>query len=253
MYIAIMIQLYNGNNIEVLQQGDVAYFKVINVFKALGLTWRSVEASLRRRGVLDLDLRRGANLAHLSSNNYKSNDPIYISEIALYQLAFRSNKPEAQEFARWCAEVIATVRKTGKYEIDSSKTQFKKHLDESTQKENSKLINAKNYANGVDTVIEYNRKNLRLHTGKSSSELKKIGKANGLKSRDLCSGKQVVRKLVPEKGAAMSFTDDLVMNENVEHEKAAQISLEFAQPLFKALINAGVDQDSINKIAGENG
>ena len=81
-----MIQLYEGNNIEVLQQGDVAYFKVMNVFKALGLTWRSVEVSLRRRGVLDLDLRRGASLAHLSSNNYKSNDPIYISEIALYQL-----------------------------------------------------------------------------------------------------------------------------------------------------------------------
>jgi len=247
-----MIQLYEGNNIEVLQQGDVAYFKVMNVFSALGLTWRNVDTSLRRRGVLDCDLRRGANLALLSSNKYKPNDPIYISEIALYQLAFRSNKPEAQKFARWCAEVIATVRKTGKYEIDKSKVKFKKHLNEQTQKENSKLINAKNYEKGVDEIIKYNSENLKLHTGKNSKELKELGKRNGLKSKDLTSGKQVVRKLIPEKGAAMSFTDDLVLEEGIDHLEAAKISLELAEPLFKALRNAGIDQNSINKIAGEN-
>lgn len=40
-----------------------------------------------------------------------------ISEPAVYKLAFRSNKPEADAFTNWVAsEVLPTIRKTGKYE-----------------------------------------------------------------------------------------------------------------------------------------
>lgn len=39
-----------------------------------------------------------------------------ISEPAVYKLAFRSNKPEADEFTNWVAsEVLPAIRKTGKY------------------------------------------------------------------------------------------------------------------------------------------
>jgi prophage antirepressor-like protein len=41
-----------------------------------------------------------------------------ISEPAVYKLAFRSNKPEADRFTNWIAsEVIPTLRRTGKYEV----------------------------------------------------------------------------------------------------------------------------------------
>lgn len=40
-----------------------------------------------------------------------------ISEPAVYKLAFRSNKPEADAFTNWIAsEVVPAIRKTGKYE-----------------------------------------------------------------------------------------------------------------------------------------
>ena len=40
-----------------------------------------------------------------------------ISEPAVYKLAFRSNKPEADEFTNWVAsEVLPTIRREGKYE-----------------------------------------------------------------------------------------------------------------------------------------
>lgn len=43
---------------------------------------------------------------------------IAISEAALYKLAFRSNKPEADTFTDWVAEeVLPSIRKTGKYVI----------------------------------------------------------------------------------------------------------------------------------------
>lgn len=42
---------------------------------------------------------------------------IFMTEPALYKLAFRSNKPEADAFTNWVAsEVLPAIRKTGKYE-----------------------------------------------------------------------------------------------------------------------------------------
>lgn len=43
-----------------------------------------------------------------------------ISEPAVYKLAFRSNKPEAEAFTNWVAgEVLPAIRKTGKYELST--------------------------------------------------------------------------------------------------------------------------------------
>ena len=45
-----------------------------------------------------------------------------ISEPAVYKLAFRSNKPEADAFTNWVAsEVLPAIRKTGKYEAKPGK------------------------------------------------------------------------------------------------------------------------------------
>ena len=41
-----------------------------------------------------------------------------ISEMAVYKLAFRSNKPEAERFTNWVAEVVLpAIRKTGGYHV----------------------------------------------------------------------------------------------------------------------------------------
>lgn len=43
-----------------------------------------------------------------------------ISEPAVYKLAFRSNKPEADEFTNWVAsEVLPAIRKTGGYQAQT--------------------------------------------------------------------------------------------------------------------------------------
>ena len=45
-----------------------------------------------------------------------------INEAALYKLAFRSSKPEADRFVNWVAgTLLPTLRKTGRYEIDKPK------------------------------------------------------------------------------------------------------------------------------------
>lgn len=53
-----------------------------------------------------------------SDHNLNTNQSLkFISEPAVYKLAFRSNKPQADAFTNWVAsEVLPSIRKTGKYE-----------------------------------------------------------------------------------------------------------------------------------------
>jgi len=43
------------------------------------------------------------------------NEMMFITEKAMYKLVMRSNKPEAEEYADWVAEVLIEIRSTGMY------------------------------------------------------------------------------------------------------------------------------------------
>jgi len=243
-----MIQIYENKPIEVLcDKNGNAFFKAQEIFKALDLTWRNTDTSLRSRGIDDIDIRRGTNLMPLKSEEISIHDAVYVSEIAMYKLVFRSNKPEANKFTHWAASVIKELREKGTYSI-ASPIIMQKHYSNEYQKYNSKKINSKNYLEGgAKQTIEYNLKNMELHTGKKPKELKEIGLKMGLKKSECTSGKEVVRRLRPDIAAGMSFTDSLVNEDGIQHEKAAKLSLEFGVPLFRALIEAGIDSNRLIK------
>lgn len=49
---------------------------------------------------------------------FATRDLVFISEPAVYKLAFRSNKPEADVFTNWVAsEVLPAIRKGGEYKV----------------------------------------------------------------------------------------------------------------------------------------
>jgi prophage antirepressor-like protein len=243
-----MIQIYENKPIEVLcDDNGNAFFKAQEIFKALSLTWRDTETSLRGRGIDNDDIRRGVQLVPLNSGGITIHDAVYISEIAMYKLVFRSNKPEANKFTHWAATVIKELREKGTYSI-SSPIVMKKHNSEQYQKDNSKKINSKNFIEGgTKQTIEYNRKNMLLHTGKTPHEIIQLGLEKGLKKSAATSGKQVLRKFRPDIAAGMSFTDSLVNEDGLQHETAAKISLELGIPLFRALLEAGVKENRLIK------
>lgn len=248
-----MIQLYEINEnkkftVQVLSDGDTVFFKARDVFDVLGLKWRNTAISLVARKVKKENIRKGEELLPVDSPKAHGNLAVYISESSVYQLAFRSNKKEAAEFTDWAANVIVQIRKTGKFELAGGEgIDIKKHCDTDVQKDNSKKINAKNFeAGGTDQVRAYNRKNCQLHAGgMTPSEVKAFGKKKGLKSKDTSSAKQVIRKLKPELAAGMSFTDGLVHDNGVDHEKAVAVSLEHAVPLFQKLMELGIKEDKL--------
>lgn len=106
-----------------------------------------------------------------------------LHESGMYKLALASNLDKAKPFKDWITkEVLPAIRKTGGYSMFSQGQKLLVHTSVAVQKANSKEINAQNFENGIDTVIEYNRNSCILHTGHRPSEIKKLGKEAGLKA-----------------------------------------------------------------------
>ena len=63
-------------------------------------------------------LENGSQVATISDGLHMSLQATLIKEPAVYKLAFRSNKPEAEAFTEWVAEeVLPSIRKTGSYSV----------------------------------------------------------------------------------------------------------------------------------------
>lgn len=99
---------FNNFPIRTQSEGDQLWFSVADVCKALDITWSGATLKL-----IPSDWQKLLRLNNFST--YRSLR--MISEPAVYKLAFRSNKPEADTFTNWIAsEVVPAIRKTGKYE-----------------------------------------------------------------------------------------------------------------------------------------
>lgn len=105
---------FKGFSIRTQVEESQVWFAAKDVCAALGITWTGHSLSAIpadwQRVVKLTTLRRGAQGLRV------------ISEPAVYKLAFRSNKPEADAFTNWVAsEVLPAIRKTGKYEVKLEK------------------------------------------------------------------------------------------------------------------------------------
>lgn len=174
----------------------------------------------------------------LSSSN--ASTIMLLTEPALYKLALASNLEKAKPFRDWVAsEVLPSIRKSGYYTFADQSNAIMIHTHKSIQLNNSKDVNSKNLIErGLDGMIEYNRESCLLHTGKTPSELKKIGKDIGLKSKQITSAKEVLRNTRPELACAMSFTDSMV-KQGFDLKTVSELSLKAAVPLFQGMIELG--------------
>lgn len=190
--------------------------------------------------------------AELLSNGLlqSSNAPTltFITESGLYKLALASNLEKAKPFRDWVAsEVLPSIRKKGYYSIADNSLNIGLHTNVSIQKSNSKDMNSKNFIEqGIDAVIEYNRESCLLHTGKTPSQIKEIGKQSGLKSVQRNSAKEVLRNTKPELACAMSFTDSLV-KQGYDLKTVSELSLKSAVPLFQGMIELGVKPSELSE------
>lgn len=84
------------------------------------------------------------------------------------------------------------------------------HTKREKQVANSKEVNKINFENGgLESVKAYNTQACKQISGMYPYELKAIAKKKGYKSKQMTSGKEVLRTLKPEIAATMSLTDDM--------------------------------------------
>jgi hypothetical protein len=165
---------------------------------------------------------------------------LFINESAVYKLAFRSHKPEAERFTDWVAgEVIPQIRKTGKYVPNPQGVlPLSQHTKIEIQKAMSKNVNAHNYSKGGrEEIVKYNAQNCLEHTGQYPKKIVEYGRKRGLKSKERSSAKEVLRHLEPESACSMSLADNLV-NEGFEPEKVFPVTKD-AKKVFKGILELG--------------
>lgn len=230
---------YNDKKVRTSFEDGQIWFVAKDVCDVLNITWS------------------GATLASIKSDwqrMLKFNTPLgeqnfkVISEAAVYKLAFRSNKPEAEKFTDWVAgEVIPEIRKTGRY---TPKHQgvlpLALHTSVEVQKDMSKSVNAFNYQlGGVDAIMQYSIANSIAHTGKTPSQLKREGKKLGLKSKDRSSGKAVVRVTNLPAACCMSLADNLY-EQGINAEKVFAVT-KTAEPVFEGILKLGLTPAELKK------
>lgn len=74
------------------------------------------------KALIELDQDEKSYITMSNDSNYNSNLRI-IGEAGLYNLIFKSRKPEAKKFKRWVThEVLPSIRKIGNYSLEMPKT-----------------------------------------------------------------------------------------------------------------------------------
>ena len=98
---------YQGSQVRTVTENNQTWFAAIDVCKALGITWSGATMKpipSEWRSMLNFNMEG------------KTRKTSFVTEAAVYKLAFRSNKPEADKFTNWVAsEVLPAIRKTGAY------------------------------------------------------------------------------------------------------------------------------------------
>lgn len=224
----------------IFAHGEV-WFVAKDTVEALGITWFGSDTlvSIKPEWIMTQELPDSLG---------RPQKTVFINESAVYKMAFRSRKPEAERFTDWIAgEVIPQIRKTGKYVPNAQGVlQLSQHTNTEVQKIMSKTVNAHNNSlGGREEIISYNVKNCREHTGKMPFQIVEFGKREGLKSKERSSAKEVLRKLEPESACSMSLADNLV-SEGFEPEKVWEVT-KGAKRVFKGMLELGATPKELSQ------
>lgn len=103
-------------------QNNELWFVAKDVFSVLGVYWAGVRSLSMIPEAWRLVVSFTTKLKNQNGElGERVNDTHVINFKGLCKIAFRSNKPEADAFTNWAAEVIDTVMKTGSYVLPTAK------------------------------------------------------------------------------------------------------------------------------------
>lgn len=135
-----MLSIFEERNVRMIWNKDCAeiWFSAIDVGEELGIvnirdTLRNIDRTEKKKfkneeisGVGVLYTRN----FEIPLNNYGET---FVSEEAVYNMSFRSNKPEAKLFTKWVTKVLKQIRVNGYYVADKESNKWLKTRTETKQ------------------------------------------------------------------------------------------------------------------------
>lgn len=114
-----MLRILEEKNVRMIwsKDGSEVWFSANDVGEELGIS--QIRSTLRN---IDSEYKKKFNestVQNMHSRNFKEKLPnfgeLFITEEAVYNLSFRSNKPEAKLFTKWVSKVLKQIRINGYY------------------------------------------------------------------------------------------------------------------------------------------
>lgn len=239
---------FEHENLECVVLDGEPLFNPLSVGKCLDLKPRSVEKYLLE---MDDSARCDLKSQNIDLINLKfvENSPRYLlRESGLYQLIFKSRKPEAQKFVKWITdEVLPSIRRTGSYQLE---TRLEKQIETTFQ--------------GVKILTGVEPEEI-ARVQNESWRAKLANLINDIAKREQVSTKTLYEKLyflfasetgfhIPELAKEAHVTNTYYLK---QHELSAKMLYEFALAYFYKgkrfveLISLNPDQRTLGEFGGE--
>lgn len=121
-----MIEILRKYNVRVIITDTDEWFNADDIGKVLDL--ENIRYNIRKIKEKYKIRFNNSNVSIAYIRNFEEVLPnrgtTFIKAQAVYQIAFRSNKPDAMEFTEWVSEIIELIRKNGYYIADEKSEQW---------------------------------------------------------------------------------------------------------------------------------
>lgn len=126
---------FEHQNVECVLLNNEPLFNPCDVAKCLDLKESSVDQYIYRMDDAERFDSHKMDTQTLKNLKFFEDAPrFWVKEPGLYQLIFKSRKPEAQRFVKWVThEVLPKIRETGSYELEEQNILTRQLLDNMTR------------------------------------------------------------------------------------------------------------------------
>lgn len=244
----LITRTFEEKNVEMLILNDEALFNPYDVGECLNISEGTVRSHLAQMTENHKIIIKNSDVDLTNIRKLNNAGESFLTESGLYQLIFKSRKPEAQKFVAWVTdEVLPSLRKTGSYHLEST---IEKQLETTFQ--------------GVKILTGVNPEEI-ARVQNESWRAKLANLINDIAKREQISTKSLYEKLyflfasetgfhIPELAKEANVTNSYYLK---QHELSAKMLYEFAlgyfykDKRFVELINLSPDQSTLVDFKGE--
>ena len=157
-----MFNLLEKYNVRIIQTEEEIWFSAEDLGELLEI--KNIRDAVRKIEEEDKMKFNNSNVEETYIRNFESKLPnrgtTFLTEQGVYQIAFRSNKIEAQQFTKWVSKVVKEIRRNGYYILEEQEKQ--KWFE--TRKETKEV--RKQETDMIKILVEYAREQGSEHPEK---------------------------------------------------------------------------------------